>query len=155
LAPDQLEPDEAQFLANVRQAQRRAETAGTSVEDELIDFAWRQPDAGSADGGPDAVGQLTIGPELGNRVGHLQGGALYAPAARAAHHGLGEDGWRLAAGTYQFLRPGEGELLIARATILRRGRAVAFARTQLDVDRTTIGSGQYVFRPAAASPVPA
>jgi acyl-coenzyme A thioesterase PaaI-like protein len=140
VTPAELAPDEAGFLANVQEAERRATVAGTPVEDELVCFAWRATEPDRADG------DLTIGPELSNRVGHLQGGALYAAAARAADRALGEGGWDLAEGTYQFLRPGDGRILSAQATVLRRGRSTAFVQVHLSVDGAAVGAGLFAFR---------
>jgi acyl-coenzyme A thioesterase PaaI-like protein len=140
VAPDGLEPHEAQFLANVQAAHARAAAAGTAVEDELVHLAWQRSEPGRARGG------LTIGPELGNRVGHLQGGALYSVAARAAGHALAEARWQLAEGSYQFLRPGEGRVLDAEATVLRGGRATAFVQARLAVDGKAVGAGLFTFR---------
>lgn len=138
--PGDLEPDEALFLANVQKAQARAASAGTPVEDELLEFTW-------APSHPEGVhGELAIGPELSNRVGHLQGGALYAVAARAAARALAGGNWDLAEGTYQFLRPGEGQVLTATASALRRGRSLAFVQARLSVDGVLIGAGSFAFR---------
>jgi acyl-coenzyme A thioesterase PaaI-like protein len=146
LTPDELEPAEAQFLATVRAAHARAQAAGTAVEDELLHFTWHPSN-------PDrAHGELTIGPELGNRVGHLQGGALYATGARVASQALDDGGWALAEGSYQFLRPGDGHRLIVRAEVLRRGRTVAFVQAYLSVDEVLIGAGMYTFRAAEEAP---
>ncbi len=135
-----LKPNEVQFLANVQAANARAAVAGTSVEDELLHFVWHPA-------GPDTSwGELTIGPELSNRVGHVQGGALYAIAARAGGHALGNGRWDLAEGSYQFLRPAEGRSLTARAAVLRRGRSLAFVQVHIDVDEAAVGAGLFAFR---------
>jgi acyl-coenzyme A thioesterase PaaI-like protein len=140
-----LQDVEKLFVDNVRRAQARADAGGTLVEDELLHFAWA-PAADDA-----AQGELVIGPELGNRVGHLQGGALYAAAARAAGQALGVTGWELVEGSYQFLRPGEGQLLVARSRVLRRGRAFAFVESSLEVGGIQIGAGLYTFRRSSAA----
>jgi acyl-coenzyme A thioesterase PaaI-like protein len=142
LTPAELDANELQILTAVQAASRRARAAGTAVEDELLHFAWQPSDADQS------TGELTIGPELGNRVGQLQGGALYAAGARAAEHALGNGDWVLGEGAYQFLRPGDGRRLTARAGVLRRGRSVAFAQAHLSVDDVPIGAGLYTFRPA-------
>jgi acyl-coenzyme A thioesterase PaaI-like protein len=140
LMPADLEPHEALFLANVRAADRRAAVAGTSVEDELLHLLWQPAEPGTA------TGEVTIGPELGNRVGHVQGGALYTAAARAAGQALGVEGWHLGEGSYQFLRPAEGRTLGARATVLRRGRSMAFVQAHTEVDGVAVGTGLFAFR---------
>jgi acyl-coenzyme A thioesterase PaaI-like protein len=135
-----LRPDEAQFLTNVQAASARAAVSGSSVQDELLDFVW-EPEAPDGD-----CGVLTIGPELSNRVGHIQGGVLYAAGARAAGRTLGEGRWELAEGSYQFHRPAEGRSLAARTTVLRRGRSTAFVQVHLSVDTVSVGTGLFVFR---------
>jgi acyl-coenzyme A thioesterase PaaI-like protein len=138
----ELDAFELQFVAAVEQAVERALVNGTSVEDELIDFAWEPSAVGIA------VGELAIGSQLANRVRQLQGGAVYAAGARAALQAVGQ-GWALSDGHYQFLRPGEGERLRAEARVLRTGRAVAYTETKLSVDGVLVGAGLYTFRPSA------
>ena len=142
LAPADLDEAEARALAAVQAAERRARASGTAVEDELLHFTWHPSDPHTAHG------ELTVGPELGNRVGHLQGGALYAAGARAAFQALGGHGWILADGYYQFLRPGDGLQLAVRAEVLRRGRSAAFAQAHLAVDGVPVGVGLYAFQAA-------
>ena len=140
-----LSEAESQALAAVQAADARARASRTAVEDELLHFPWQHAE-------PHAVhGELTIGPELGNRVGHLQGGALYAAGARAAVQALGGHGWVLADGYYQFLRPGDGRLLGVRAEVLRRGRSAAFVQAHLAVDGVSVGVGLYTFQAAHAT----
>ncbi|MFC4055495.1 acyl-CoA thioesterase domain-containing protein [Actinomadura syzygii] len=137
---DDLDPAERRFVESVRSAARRAAGTGRPLEDELVEPVW-------ADRDPPRAG-LVIGPEMGNRVGHVQGGVLYAVAARAAAHVAGPGPWSCADGTYQYLRPGAGRVLTARPVLLRRGRAMAFARVELAVDGVAVGGGQFAFRTA-------
>jgi acyl-coenzyme A thioesterase PaaI-like protein len=142
LGPCDLDQVESRFVTNVGLAHERAQLAGTLVEDELLHFDWRPSAPGHA------YGELAIGPEFGNRVGHLQGGALYAAGARTAAHAVGDVEWALVEGSYQFLRPGAGRWLMVRAEVLRRGRSAAFVQTHLSVDDVLIGAGLYTFCPA-------
>ena len=93
-----------------------------------------------------------------NRVGHLQGGALYGIGLAAAARAVGSlDGSadRSAAlvpadGSWQFLAPGDGEALVAEAVVRRAGRRTAFASVTLTVDGRDVGAGQFAFRQHAA-----
>ncbi|HYH29016.1 MAG TPA: hypothetical protein VD903_01420 [Pseudonocardia sp.] len=143
-----LEAHEVAAVEATVRAAERAHRRGTSVSEELTALTWE-------DGCPEgtARGSLRIGPELTNRVGHVQGGALYgigiAAAARAIT-GSRPDGsppWVPADGSWQFLRPGDGALLVAEATAGRVGRAAAFASVTVTVDGRSVGAGHFAFRP--------
>lgn len=131
---------EAAAVRAAEEAGERAARAGTAVSQELLAFVW-QP---GLDGR--SRGVLAIGPELGNRVGHVQGGALYAAAAEAALRAAGAPDAALADGYVQFLRPGDGASLVAEGAILRQGRRVAFAEARILVDGTLAGAGLFSFR---------
>lgn len=75
-------------------------------------------------------GVMKNGPHTGNRVGHAQGGLLVGLAANAANAALPR-GWRLSGLTALYVRPGEGSLLRARATVLHQGRLTAVLRTEI------------------------
>jgi len=68
------------------------------------------------------------GPHIGNRVGHAQGGVLLGLAASTAAYALPQ-GWRLSGVSGWFLRPGQGEALTARSSVVHQGRLTALART--------------------------
>ncbi len=138
---DELDDQEAQAVAAARAAGRRAAERGTAVSHELLAFDWGAGAEGRAHG------TLTIGPELANRVGHLQGGVVYGAAALAAAQAVGRPPSAIVDGHYQFLRPGDGERLTAEATVARRGRSVAFVESRLSVDGALIGLGLFTVRP--------
>jgi acyl-coenzyme A thioesterase PaaI-like protein len=73
---------------------------------------------------------LRNGLHAGNRVGHAQGGILVAMAAKHATAALAGD-WKLSAVTALYIRPGEGQTLRARSTIVHQGRLTAAVRTQI------------------------
>lgn len=139
-SPAELDDAEARAVAAARDAGARARARGTAVSQEMLAFAWRDAAEGRA------AGTLPIGPELANRVGHIQGGALYGAALLAAAEALGVPGATLADGHYQFLRPADGATLGAEAEVVRRGRSVAFVHARLAVDDTLVGSGSFAIR---------
>jgi acyl-coenzyme A thioesterase PaaI-like protein len=139
-AEGDLDESEAAAVAATRAAGERAAARGTSVSEEILAFAWGEASEGHA------LGELRVGPELTNRVGHIQGGALYGAAMMAAARALGPSTPRLVDGHYQFLRPADGASLAAEAVVLRRGRGAAFVQSRLSVDATLVGAGLFAFR---------
>ena len=140
LAPEDLRQDERAAVDATLRAAERARAHGTSVSAELTALTWDHAAEGVA------RGWLAIGPELGNRVGHVQGGALYGIGLAAATRAVGA-GFEPADGSWQFLRPGAGELLVAEASVSRVGRKAAFASVRLTTDGRPVGAGQFAFRP--------
>jgi acyl-coenzyme A thioesterase PaaI-like protein len=138
-----LDDRERAAVEGTLRAAERARERGTSVGEELTAPTWA-PDAADQT----ARGTLRVGPELTNRVGHVQGGALYGIGLAAAAQAVGP-GMVAAEGHVQFLRPADGELLVAEATALRRGRTAAFAEATLSVDGRPVVVGRYAFRPPA------
>jgi acyl-coenzyme A thioesterase PaaI-like protein len=94
-----------------------------------------------------ARGTLRIGPEITNRVGHVQGGAVYGIALAAATRAVGA-GLEVAEGHVQFLWPADGEVLTAVASTTRLGRGAAFAEATLTVGDRPVAAGRFAFRPA-------
>ncbi|MCC6174240.1 MAG: hypothetical protein IT305_02955 [Chloroflexi bacterium] len=135
-----LDEREAAAVAAARAAGERAQRRGTAVSEEMLHFEWQPSDGGRSHG------TLAIGPEIGNRVGHIQGGALYGAAALAATRALGVPSLALVDGAYQFLRPADGATLIGEGTVLRRGRSAAFVEARLSVDERLVGTGLFSFR---------
>jgi acyl-coenzyme A thioesterase PaaI-like protein len=135
-----LDEKEAAAVAAAQAAGQRARERGTSISEELLHFRWETTPDGQA------AGVLTNGPELANRVGHIQGGALYGAAAIVAAQALGVPLSHLVDGHYQFLRIADGALLHGEATVLRRGRLASFAQATLSVDGKPVGYGLFSFR---------
>ncbi|MGE3270028.1 MAG: hypothetical protein AB7P40_14845, partial [Chloroflexota bacterium] len=127
-AQSDLSRDEEAAIVAARAAAERARARGTSISEELLHFRWHP----SAD--DHAIGDLTNGPELANRVGHIQGGAMYGAAAIVAAQALGEPLSKLVEGQYLFLRPGDGATLHGEGIVLRRGRLASFTEARLSVD---------------------
>ena len=143
---EDLDEREAAAVAAARAAGERAEARGTAVSEELLVFEWQESEDGRASG------TLRIGPELGNRVGHVQGGALYGAAALAATQALGAADAVLSDGYYQFLRPADGSILVGEGAVVRRGRSAAFVESRLFVDDAIVGAGLFAFRLANDRP---
>lgn len=74
--------------------------------------------------------RMENGVHVGNRVGHAQGGVLFAFAAEAAAAALGGQ-WQLASVGAAFVGPGEGPELEARASVVHRGRWTAVTRVEV------------------------
>lgn len=142
LASGDLREDERAAVDATVRAAERARARGTSVSAELTALDW---DDSTGEG--TARGRLRIGPEITNRVGHVQGGALYGIGLAAAARAVGP-GFQPADGHWQFLRAGDGHLLVAEAEVTRRGRRAAFASVRLTADGRPVGTGQFAFRPA-------
>lgn len=137
---DELDERERAAVAGALAAGERARARGTAVSEELLSFAWEDAPAGQA------RGELQIGPVLANRVGHIQGGALYGAAALVAARAQGTTAAHLIDGHYQFLRPADGAVLRGEATVLRGGRLASFVESRLLVDGVLVGAGLYTFR---------
>jgi acyl-coenzyme A thioesterase PaaI-like protein len=135
-----LDAPEASAVESALAAGRRARERGTSISEELLHFQWDVEEDGHA------AGALKNGPELANRVGHIQGGALYGAAAIVAAKALGVPLTHLVDGHYQFLRIADGALLHGEATVLRRGRLASFVEATLSVDGKAVGHGLFSFR---------
>jgi acyl-CoA thioesterase len=137
---EELTEREAAAVAATRAAGQRAVQTDTSVSEQLLPIVW-EPGLKAR-----ARGSLPIGPELGNRVGAIQGGALYAAAAAAASTALADPSAMLVEGTYQFIRPAFGQTLLAEATVLRRGSSVAYAEARLLADDKLVGAGLFTYQ---------
>jgi acyl-coenzyme A thioesterase PaaI-like protein len=135
-----LDEQEAAAVAAARAAGERASRRGTSISDELLNFDWHPAIEGCSSG------EMANGPELSNRVGHIQGGALYGAAALVATRALNVPAATLIDGHYQFVRPADGAFLHGEGTVLRRGRMAAFVEARLAVDGKLVGAGLFSFR---------
>lgn len=144
--------------ADLTEVERAAATAATSASEratanasplarELLGLEW------SESTGDRVVGSAEIGPHLANRIGDVQGGALFGIAATAASRLVGED-LVLADAGMQYLRPVRGTRLVVTATTVRRGRSVGFVDARIEVDGETTNVARLTFLPAI-TPAPA
>ena len=93
----------------------------------FIEHFWGGVPRRSARG---ASNRVPIGPHIGNRVGHVQGGILLGLAAENAIAALTPH-WALTAISAWYISPGEGRSLKIRSTVVHHGRLIAVVRTQV------------------------
>ena len=122
LRPEELEGHEPELLAR---SGRALQAAGG--ERNFLKHFWGMLPRRTADG---AECRTSNGPHLGNRVGHMQGGLQVGMALVTAAAALPAT-WQISAVSAWFLRPGEGEEIIASACVEHRGRNTAVVRTVL------------------------
>lgn len=132
-----LTADELAAAQAATAAQQRRTESGLGLAEELLDVDWRTD-------GDRVVAAAAFGPHLGNRVGMLQGGALYGITALAAQRAAGP-GMVLAEGSLQYLRPGHEGEIIATASLTRRGRTVAFVDVSVEIAGREIATGHHTF----------
>jgi acyl-coenzyme A thioesterase PaaI-like protein len=77
-----------------------------------------------------ATGRLAVGLQIGNRVGHVQGGFLIHAALATAEAAVPKHPLLTGASAW-YISPGQGKVISARSTILQSGRNVAVVRTEL------------------------
>ncbi len=77
-----------------------------------------------------AAGTFRNGPQVGNRVGHLQGGLTMALGIATARAALPAS-WMLSAVTAWYISPGEGRVIRARSKIIHHGRLTSVVRTEI------------------------
>jgi acyl-coenzyme A thioesterase PaaI-like protein len=73
---------------------------------------------------------IRIGPQHGNRVGHVQGGLLFGLAAVTARAAAARHP-QLSAVSAWFVKPGEGSRLDVRSRLVHAGRSFAVVRTEV------------------------
>jgi len=130
-----LTATELTFATSASAAIERSADSGLSLPEELLAVTWT-PDNDRL------VGEVRHGPHLGNRIGNVQGGALFGLAATAARR-LAGGGQQLADGSMQFLRPGTGGDLRVTATVVRRGRTVSYVDAVVESGGRTLVSAHF------------
>lgn len=118
-----LEPDELRILRHADDALERAARTGQPF---MRHFWGLLPQA--APGGASCV--MPNGPHVGNRVGYVQGGILFALGAATATAALPES-WKLSSIAAAFISPGQGPALKAQASVVHQGQRVAVIRTEV------------------------
>jgi acyl-coenzyme A thioesterase PaaI-like protein len=116
-----LAPDELRILRHADEALERAARGGQP----FINHFWGLLPEATADG---AACVMPNGPHVGNRVGYVQGGILFALGAATAAAALPES-WLLASMAAAFISPGQGASLKAQSQLVHRGQRVAVVRT--------------------------
>ena len=118
----ELDPTERAILSACDAALAKA-----SPQASFIQHFWGGVPRRSAQG---ASGRVAIGPHIGNRVGHVQGGALLGLAATTAR-AAAPASMLLAAISAWYISPGRGAALSIRSRILHTGRTIAVVRTEI------------------------
>ncbi len=101
--------------------------AKASPQVSFIENFWGGVPRRSARG---ARNRVAIGPHIGNRVGHVQGGALLGLAAVNARAAAPAT-MLLANISAWYISPGRGDALSIRSQILHAGRTIAVVRTEI------------------------
>jgi len=128
-------PSAGELNPSEREILQRAEAALENPHPSFIERFWGCLPHRTAHG---ASCKAPNGPHIGNRVGHAQGGVLLGLAASTAACALPQ-GWRPSAISGWFLRPGQGEALTAKSSVVHQGRLTALARTVVsDPERRTV-----------------
>lgn len=126
---------EAELKQDEKAVLSRADAALKDPHPSFIERFWGYLPHRTAHG---ASCKASNGPHIGNRVGHAQGGVLLGLAASTAACALPAT-WTLSALSGWYLRPGQGEALTAKASLLHQGRLTALARTQvMDTDDNVV-----------------
>jgi acyl-coenzyme A thioesterase PaaI-like protein len=76
-----------------------------------------------------ASNRVAVGPHLGNRVGHVQGGILFGIAANTAR--AAAPAMMLSNVSAWYISPGHGKSLTVRSRVVHAGRSVAVIRTEI------------------------
>ena len=123
LTERELAPDELRIVRHADEALERAAQTGQPF---LRHFWGLLPQA--APGGASCV--MPNGPHVGNRVGYVQGGILFALGAVTAMAALPHT-WMLSSIAAAFISPGQGPELKAQASVVHQGQRVAVMRTEV------------------------
>ena len=138
-----LSDAEAESMARTIDAGQRAyHLERSTVIDELLAITWddTQLKIGIA------RGRFESGPHLANRVGHVQGGALYGAAAICAGRLVDPARMKLADVHMQYLSPANSEVVEVQAEIVKRGRRVTFISCSLGTGGTTVATSHLTYR---------
>lgn len=122
LKPEALEAHELELFARSTRALQEA-----GGERGFLQHFWGMFPERTAEG---AECRTPNGPHLGNRVGHMQGGLQVGMALVTAAAALPST-WQVSGVSAWFLRPGEGDEIVASARVEHRGRNTAVVRTIL------------------------
>jgi acyl-coenzyme A thioesterase PaaI-like protein len=74
--------------------------------------------------------RVALGPHLGNRVGHVQGGISFGMAAACACAAVPST-MMLSNVSAWYISPGHGKALTVRSRVVHAGRSLAVVRTEL------------------------
>ena len=121
----ELEPHEQAILKACDAA-----LANASPRASFIQHFWGGVPRRTAHGASNCV---AIGPHIGNRVGHVQGGILFGIAAANARAAAPET-MMLSNASVWYISPGRGAVLSVRSRVVHTGRTIALVRTEIKTD---------------------
>jgi acyl-coenzyme A thioesterase PaaI-like protein len=130
MGPPQILPVDARELDPAERAILKAcdaALAKASPQVSFIEQFWGGVPRRSAQG---ASNRVAIGPHIGNRVGHVQGGALLGLAATSAR-AAAPVAMMLSNVSAWYISPGRGDALSIRSRVLHAGRTIAVVRTEI------------------------
>ena len=104
-----------------------AALAKASPQASFIQHLWGGVPRRTAHG---ASNRVAIGPHIGNRVGHVQGGALLGLAATTAR-AAAPAAMMLSNVSAWYISPGRGAALSIRSRVVHAGRTIAVVRTEI------------------------
>jgi len=122
LDAEKLEPHERAILKACDDA-----LAKTSPRVSFIQHFWGGVPRRTADG---ARNRVAIGPHIGNRVGHVQGGISFGIAAACAC-AAAPAAMMLANASAWYISPGRGKSLSVSSRLVHAGRTIAVVRTEI------------------------
>jgi acyl-coenzyme A thioesterase PaaI-like protein len=128
--PSQAAPLDAEKLEPHERAILRAcdaALAKTSPHVSFIQNFWGGVPRRTADG---ARNRVAVGPHIGNRVGHVQGGISFGIAATCAC-AAAPAAMTLANASAWYISPGRGKSLSVRSRVVHAGRTIAVVRTEI------------------------
>lgn len=126
--PDaQLHKRELDIIRRAKAALRAAEKDAGRHGHAFIEHFWSQLPRKTRDG---AVCSVPLALHNGNRVGHAQGGVLFAMAVSTAMKALPAASV-LTSATAWYIRPGTGHKLKVRSRILQQGRTTVVVLTEV------------------------
>jgi len=122
-AEKELARDELKALRNAEAALAQTASAGGAFIRHFWGYAPHKTVAG-------ASCTMRNTPQIGNRVGHVQGGIVMGLAAVTASAALPPT-WALVGISAWYISPGEGRVIKARSRVLHQGRLTAVVRTEI------------------------
>ncbi|MBM4312373.1 MAG: hypothetical protein FJ122_00475 [Deltaproteobacteria bacterium] len=117
-----LEPQELAILKTCEAALAKA-----SREASFIQRFWGGVPHRTAQG---ASSRVAIGPHIGNRIGHVQGGILFGLAATNGC-AAAPSTMMLSNASAWYISPGRGAALLIRSRVVHAGRTTAMVRTEI------------------------
>jgi acyl-coenzyme A thioesterase PaaI-like protein len=122
LKPRELDDNEREVMRAANRA-LKSDAGGQSFIERFWDIAPKRIQGG-------ATCRVKIGPHMGNRVRHVQGGILLGIAEATAGAAV-PDHPAISNISAWYISPGQGKALTARSRVIHAGRSFAVVRTEL------------------------